>query len=148
LGQALSAGKTITDPLSQASNLAEVASIYTKLGKSRNALKTLTQSLQATDGAVNSDDKVLLLLDIANQYAELGDRNAATSTLAKIQDIMLDKQSQLRNIGGQLANVALIYAAIGQHEQAMKIAKALDREYGRAQLVSLLECASPKSSQD
>jgi tetratricopeptide (TPR) repeat protein len=145
LGQALSTSKAITDSLGQASNLAEVASIYTKLGKSRNALKTLTQSLQATDDIVNNNDKVLLLLDIANQYAELGDRNATTSTLARIQDIMLDKKSQLRNIGGQLANVALIYASIGRHEQAMKIAKALDREYGRAQLVGLLECASPKS---
>jgi tetratricopeptide (TPR) repeat protein len=141
LGQALNAAKSVRDPLGKASSLAEVADAYAKLGKNRNAIDALNRSLQATDGANNGDDKVLLLIDIANQYVEVGDRNAANSTLAKIQDILIDPQSQLSNKAGQLANVALLYAAIGQNKQAMQIAKALDRQFGRPQLVNLLECA-------
>lgn len=141
LGQALNAGKSVSDPLGKASSLSEIADVYIKLGKNRNAIKVLEQSLQATDVANNGDDKVLLLLDLANRYVEVGDRSAANTTLAKIQDIMIDPKSQLVNKAGQLTNVALIYAAMGQNKQAMQIAKALDKQYGRSQLVNLLECA-------
>lgn len=141
LGQALNASKSVSDPLGKASSLAEIADVYAKLGKNRNAIQVLDRGLQATDSANNGDDKVLLLLDLANRYVEVGNRSAANTTLAKIQDIMIDPKSQLSNKAGQLTNVALIYAAMGQNKQAMQIAKALDKQYGRSQLVNLLECA-------
>ncbi|WP_019500211.1 tetratricopeptide repeat protein [Pseudanabaena sp. PCC 6802] len=141
LGQALNASKSVSDPVGKASSLVEIADVYAKLDKNRNAIKVLNQGLQAIDGANNDDDKVLVLLDLANRYVEVGDRNAANSTLAKLQDIMIDPQSQLRDKASQLTNVALIYAAMGQNKQAMQIANALDRQFGRSQLVNLLECA-------
>jgi tetratricopeptide (TPR) repeat protein len=142
LEKALDAGKTVIAPLGKANSFAEVARVYTNLGKKRIALKTLSQSLQAIDRADNNDDKVLLLLDVANQYVELGDRIIPLSLLQKIQDILLDEKSQIINKAGELANVALIYSAMGEHEQAISIAKVLDRQYGNKQLVSLLDCAN------
>lgn len=146
LEAALKAGKAVNAPLGKANSFAEVARVYANLGKKRIALKTLSQSLQATDTADNNDDKVLLLFDIANQYVEFGDRRIASSLLQKIQDILLDQKIPSGNRAGQLANVALIYNAMGDREQAMSIAKVLERQYGNKQLVSLLECASQPAS--
>ncbi|NJM28214.1 MAG: hypothetical protein HC856_08270 [Pseudanabaena sp. RU_4_16] len=142
LEEGLKAGKAVDAPLGKANSFAEVARVYTNLGKKRNAIKTLSQSLQAIDRADNNDDKALLLLDIANQYVELGDRVIANSLLQKIQDILLDQKIPSENRAGELANVALIYSAMGDREQAMSIAKVLERQYDNRQLLSLLECAS------
>jgi tetratricopeptide (TPR) repeat protein len=142
LEEGLNAGKTIIAPLAKANSFAEVAKVYDSLGKKRIAQKTLSQSLQVLDLADNNDDKVILLLDISNQYAEMGDRIVVGSLLQKIQDILLDPKSLISNKAGELANVALIYSAIGDRTQAMSIAKVVDRQYANKQLVSLLECAS------
>ncbi len=146
LEEGLKVSKTENSPFAKASSFAEVARVYTNLNQKRIALKTLAQSMQALDRADNNDDKVLLLLDITNQYVELGDRTTASSLLQKIQDILLDQKIPSGNRAGQLANVALIYSAMGDRAQAMSIAKVLEQQYGNKQLVSLLECASQPAS--
>ncbi|MBD2106774.1 hypothetical protein [Nodosilinea sp. FACHB-13] len=138
-------------PVRRSAAIAEAIAAAIEGGDLSTALATLNR---LDDPAT----KTTLLLKIADRYTQLGQRSQAASSLAQafqIAQTIPGEESQTINVrggenplsvedeqdrGSLLAAIALKYAQIGQEQQSLQVAQALQDPAGRNALILRLRC--------
>ncbi|MBD1918085.1 hypothetical protein [Phormidium sp. FACHB-77] len=138
-------------PVRRAAAIADAIAAAIEGGDISTALATLNR---LDDPAT----KTTLLLKIADRYTQLGQRSQAASSLAQafqIAQTIPGEESQTVNVrggenpltvedeqdrGSLLAAIALKYAQIGQEQQSLQVAQALQDPAGRDALMLRLRC--------
>lgn len=138
-------------PMRRAAAIAEAIAAAIEGGDLSTALATLNR---LDDPAT----KTTLLLKVADRYTQLGQRSQAASSLAQAfqmaQTIPGDESQTINVRGGEnplsveddqdrgslLAAIALQYAQIGEAQQSLQVAQALQDPAGRDALMLRLRC--------
>ena len=148
LERALESGSAIAEANSrengaiQAYQMLRITKQFAKVGQERRAIELLDQSLPKIRTLADKRfplDKVIQLTDTAIEYAALGQKNKAISTLAEA------RTAAQANNGDALARVAVGYAEIGDFEIAQQIARSIQNVNERESAFSGIAIAYAKA---